>query len=120
MARKSSVMAFVLLVCVLAWPALAHAQSAIIGTARDASGGVLPGVTTRATRVERITQLDLKVAKTFRVQRVSISPELEIFNLNDSDAIISYVTTNQLWSSFLRPNSIMQGRMLGVGATVRW
>jgi hypothetical protein len=30
------------------------------------------------------------------------------------------VTTNSLSSRFLAPNSIMQPRMLGVGATVKW
>src|ERR1043165_5065871 len=33
------------LVCIVALPAVAHAQSAIGGTVKDASGAVLPGVT---------------------------------------------------------------------------
>jgi hypothetical protein len=73
-----------------------------------------------ATRVERITQFDFKLAKTFRVNRVSVSPTFEMFNVNNSDAIISYITTNSLSSSFLHPNSIMQPRMIGIGAQVRW
>lgn len=47
-------------------------------------------------------------------------PVLEVFNLNNSDAIISYVTTNALSASYLAPNSIMQGRMFGAGVTTRW
>jgi hypothetical protein len=45
-----------------------------------------------------------------------------VFNLTNSDAIVSYVDggTNVLSSAYGRPNSIVQGRMLGVGATVRW
>jgi hypothetical protein len=74
----------------------------------------------RATFVERITQLDLKVSRTFRVGRVSVLPTLEVFNLNNSDAIISYVTTNALAATYLAPNSIMQGRMIGAGVTTRW
>ena len=35
----------VLVVLVLAWPATSFAQSAFAGVLRDASGGVLPGVT---------------------------------------------------------------------------
>src|SRR4249919_1591938 len=38
-------MAFGALICVLALPSLAHAQSAIGGTVKDTSGAVLPGVT---------------------------------------------------------------------------
>src|SRR5690242_18868152 len=37
-----------LLVCLAAWPSLAHAQSAITGIVKDTSGAVLPGVTVEA------------------------------------------------------------------------
>ena len=41
--------------------------------------------------------------------------------LERPDAIISYVSTNYLaGSGYLAPNSIMQGRMYGLGAVVRW
>jgi Carboxypeptidase regulatory-like domain len=70
--------------------------------------------------VERITQLDFKVTRTFRYGRISVIPTFEVFNINNSDAIISYVTTNALSTSYLAPNSIMQGRLYGVGAMVRW
>jgi hypothetical protein len=39
---------FAALVCVAALPTLAHAQSAIAGTVKDATGAVLPGVTVEA------------------------------------------------------------------------
>jgi len=74
----------------------------------------------RATFVERINQLDFKVSRTFKVGRFSVLPVFEVFNVNNSDAIISYVTTNALAATYLTPNSIMQGRMYGLGATVRW
>ena len=74
----------------------------------------------RATFVERITQLDLKVSRTFRVGRVSVLPVLEVFNVNNSDAIISYVSRNALSAAYLAPNSIMQGRIYGLGVTTRW
>jgi hypothetical protein len=51
---------------------------------------------------------------------MSVLPVFEMFNVNNSDAIISYVSTNSLAASYLRPNSIMQGRMIGTGVTVRW
>jgi hypothetical protein len=78
---------------------------------------LVPGA---SVQVERITQLDLKIAKTFRLGRVSLLPTLEVFNVNNSDAIISYQSTNILSGAYLAPNSIMQPRMVGVGATVRW
>jgi hypothetical protein len=77
-------------------------------------------VSPQTVHVERITQFDIKLAKTFRVGRVSVLPTLEIFNLNNSDAIVTYQSTDILSQQYLAPNTIMQPRMLGVGATVRW
>lgn len=74
----------------------------------------------RQSSVERITQLDLKVSRTFRFGHYQVLPTFEVFNVNNSDAIISYITTNVLSSSYLAPNSIMQGRMYGLGLVVRW
>src|SRR5262245_54343489 len=73
-----------------------------------------------AAFVERITQLDFKLSKNFKAGRYTVSPALEVFNINNSDAIISYVSTNFLSASYEKPNSIMQPRMIGVGAVVRW
>jgi hypothetical protein len=69
---------------------------------------------------DRVNQLDLKLSKTFKMGRVSITPNFEAFNVNNSDAIISYVSTNTLSASFLNPNSILQGRLIGVGTQVKW
>ena len=60
------------------------------------------------------------IAGRFRVGRVSLMPTFEVFNINNSDAIISYITTNVLSTSYLAPNSIMQGRMYGLGVVTRW
>lgn len=71
---------------------------------------------------ERINQLDLRAAKTFSLGRIRVTPSLEVFNVNNTDAVISYASTNVLnaGSSYLRPNSIMQGRMMGVNVQTRW
>ena len=42
--------------------------------------------------MERIVQLDFKVSRTFRFGRYQVLPTFEVFNLNNSDAIISYIT----------------------------
>jgi hypothetical protein len=92
----------------------------LIAPTLTAASLTIPIQPDRATFVERITQLDFKVQRTFRFGGVSVLPTFEVFNVNNSDAIISYLSTNVLNASFLQPNSIMQGRMMGVGATVRW
>ena len=74
----------------------------------------------RATSVERIVQLDFKVSRTFKFGRFTVLPTAEVFNVNNSDAIISYISTNALSTAYLAPNSIMQGRMYGVGFVTRW
>jgi len=70
--------------------------------------------------LDRINQLDFKVQKNFKVNRFTVSPQLEVFNVNNSHAMISTVTNNQLSSSYRFANSIMQPRMVGVGAQVKW
>ncbi len=57
----------------------------------------------RASFVERIVQLDFKVTRTFRFGRLSVLPVFEVFNVNNSDAIISYLTTNSLAATYLKP-----------------
>jgi len=69
---------------------------------------------------ERIHQLDLKLTKSFRLNRVTISPVLEIFNAYNADSVVTYVSTTLNNASYERPNSIVQGRMIGIGTTVRW
>jgi hypothetical protein len=73
------------------------------------------------TFIERLNQLDIKIQHTFKVNRVTIAPQFEIFNLNNSDAVVTYASVNALVpANYLRPNSIMQPRIIGVGAQVRW
>jgi hypothetical protein len=71
-------------------------------------------------RAERLNQLDIKVSKTFRMGSVRISPAFEAFNINNADTVISYSSTNYGTTGYLSPNSILQGRILGVGTSVKW
>jgi hypothetical protein len=80
----------------------------------------VPLTSATAYFLERINQLDLKVQKNFTVSRFTVSPQLEVFNLNNSAAMISTTTNNVLSSSYRYANSIMQPRMIGVGAQVKW
>jgi len=54
------------------------------------------------------------------VGRARVSPALELFNILNPDNIVSVVTNNYASASYKRPNSIVQGRLIGVGAQVRW
>ena len=54
------------------------------------------------------------------MNRFTVSPQLEVFNITNSAAMISTVTNNRLSTSYQYANSIMQPRMVGVGAQVNW
>ena len=70
--------------------------------------------------LERINQLDFKVQKNFKVNRFTVSPQFEIFNVNNSAAMISTITNNVLSTSYRYSNSIMQPRMIGSAVQVKW
>ena len=69
---------------------------------------------------ERITSSTSRSPRRSGSVACSVSPVFEMFNVNNSDAIISYQSTNVLSAQYLAPNTIMQPRMIGVGAKVRW
>jgi hypothetical protein len=93
---------------------------ALVAPGLTTSTLTVPVVPFRASMVERITQLDLKVQRAFRVGRTTVLPALEVFNVNNSDAILTYASVNALAAAYEAPSSIMQGRLIGVGAQVRW
>jgi hypothetical protein len=80
----------------------------------------VPLIPWHAFFLDRISQLDIKVQKSFVIQHYTLLPTFEMFNLNNSDAIISSVTNNVLSSSSGFANSVMQPRMIGLGLQVRW
>ncbi len=77
---------------------------------------------TGVKRYERLNQLDLKVSKTIKVNRVTLLPQLELFNINNSDKVITVASTSYALSggTYLRPNSIVQGRIIGLSIQTRW
>jgi Carboxypeptidase regulatory-like domain len=83
---------------------------------------LLPLYPTGSQRYERLNQLDLKIAKSFKTRGVTISPTLELFNLNNSDKVITVASTSYALSggAYLRPNSIVQGRIIGLAVQSRW
>jgi hypothetical protein len=94
--------------------------STFIGSPLTPTSLVVPLVPANRYFLDRINQLDFKVAKNFKVSRFNVQPQLEIFNVNNSAAMISTVSNNVLSSSYRYANSLMQPRMVGVGAQVKW
>jgi hypothetical protein len=73
-------------------------------------------------RRERLRQLDLKLSKTFRSGGLSIGPTLDVYNLFNADKIFNYQSLNyaNTAGTYLVPNAILLGRVVGMGALVRW
>ena len=61
---------------------------------------------------------DLRFAKTFTSRGVQIEPSADVFNLFNSNAVTSRVTT--LGSSLLRPSNINNARVLRLGVRVKF
>jgi Carboxypeptidase regulatory-like domain/TonB-dependent Receptor Plug Domain len=68
---------------------------------------------------DRVNQVDVRLGKNFKVDRTRIRASIDIYNAMNSNAVLTinttYATTNSSW---LRPTSIMPGRLVKFGATV--
>ncbi len=105
---------------------------------------VIPGQTTPSISVPlvapgtemtpRLNQVDFSVSKRINAGRVKINPKLDIFNLLNSDDYFSVRSTtyspiatgttatglNGSGGTYLLPASILQGRLLRIGAVINW
>ena len=65
---------------------------------------------------KRVTQLDGRLGKAFKVQRFHINVSADVFNLLNSSAVLSLNST--LASAWQSPTSILQGRLLKLGTQI--
>ncbi len=68
----------------------------------------------------RLRQLDLSVAKSFRLNAMRLQGQIDIFNVFNADTTVAFTSTNYATSSYLLPSSVLQGRMIRLGAQLRW
>jgi hypothetical protein len=91
----------------------------------------VPLVAPDTEMTSRITQLDIGVSKRINLGRLKLEPKLDVFNaLNSSDYFTVRSTTFQPTAvagvsagsppGYLAPASILQGRLLRIGANVTW
>jgi hypothetical protein len=101
----------------------------------NAASFSVPLVAPGTEQTPRINQLDFSVGKRMTVGRLKLEPKLDVFNaLNSSDYFTVRSTTFQPTSvagvslagtggsptAYLAPSSILQGRLLRIGANVSW
>jgi len=64
--------------------------------------------------LDRWNQVDVRLAKKFQVQKVRFQGQLDIFNILNASSILSVNET--FGTSLDRPASILQGRLIAIGA----
>ena len=67
---------------------------------------------------DRLTQLDLRVARTLRIRGVQIQAAVDMFNALNSSAVFNEVQT--YGSSLGRPTDVIQGRLFRFGAQMKF
>jgi hypothetical protein len=80
-----------------------------LGTSTAATQLIAPGT----MYGDRVTQVDARVGKSFRMQRYRLQASMDVFNLLNSSAILSQ--NNTFGTSWLSPTQILQGRLIKFG-----
>jgi hypothetical protein len=113
-------------------PGNSAAQGCVVGTL--VAPGIIsspvnvPFVPPGTEQLPRLNQVDLSFAKRVKVGRVSIDPKIDLFNAFNSAAYFtdrtegftSTATPGVSSGAYLFPGSILQGRLLRIGAVVNW
>jgi len=91
---------------------------------------VIPNLTTATLNVPlkapqteympRINQLDLSMSKTFTMGGLRVSPKVDVFNALNSDRYSAVATAQYGAATYLRPSTILQGRLFRVGVEAFW
>jgi len=68
----------------------------------------------------RINQLDFSVSKAFEFGAIRATPRLDLFNSLNSDDYTAVATTQYAAQTYLRPSTVLQGRIIRFGVDVRW
>jgi len=61
----------------------------------------------------RLTQLDLRLARIFRVTKYRVQVMMDVYNALNKSAVITYNTT--FGPEWLRPTDVLQGRLVKFG-----
>jgi len=68
----------------------------------------------------RINQVDFAASKTFKVDSLSFTPKLDIFNALNSDDYTSVTSSQFNANTYLQPSVVLQGRIIRIGVDVKW
>jgi hypothetical protein len=107
-----------------ACPGASASQGCVVGALVD------PGMTLSSLSVplvapntefgDRINQLDFNVSKTIKINRFSVQPKFDLFNALNRSPVYAVRTLNYGTTSYLQPQSILNGRVFQLGAIVKF
>lgn len=80
----------------------------------------VPLVAPNTVYAPRLNQVDFSVSKAFSVNRLRISPKLDVFNAFNSDDFTDVQNLQWGAATFMRPTVILQGRIIRLGADRTW
>ncbi|HYB94280.1 MAG TPA: carboxypeptidase regulatory-like domain-containing protein [Vicinamibacterales bacterium] len=80
----------------------------------------VPLVAPETEYTPRINQIDFSVSKSVEFGAFRVTPKLDLFNALNSDDYTSVSSTQFGAATYMRPSVILQGRIIRVGADVRW
>jgi hypothetical protein len=69
---------------------------------------------------DRINQLDVNVAKTFKIARLTVQPKIDFFNLLNVAPVTSVLGLNYGTGSYYQPSVVLNPRTFQLGAVVRF
>src|SRR5262249_4930153 len=91
---------------------------------------IIPGLTQTSLNVPlvapqteytpRSNQVDFALNRSFSFGTTKIMPKLDIFNLFNSDDYTAVSTMQFGATAYLRPSTILQGRIIRLGVDVKW
>ena len=80
----------------------------------------VPLVGANTEYVPRLMQVDFSLAKNFSVGHVRVNPKLDLFNAFNSDDYTAVTSTQFGAATYKRPSTILQGRIIRIGADIKW
>jgi hypothetical protein len=96
---------------------------ALVLPAMAASGRAsisVPLVAPETEYTPRINQFDFSVSKSIEFGAFRVTPKLDLFNALNSDDYTSVSSTQYAAQTYMRPSVILQGRIIRIGADMRW